>query len=458
MKGVSGWSSRMVLVGLGLAVIGACSSDAPGGDGNPASARITVSFLRHDNPTYLVADREFFAVYMASHPNVTIADVSVDFRTLATALNNDLKADRFNYDLVLVPPGRICSYADQITDVPAEIATLEQAQQLFFAAPLEGATCAGRLKGLPMEYNLEYGGVVVNLDKYQAKYPNKTPAWADWKAFIAEAAALAEYDDVGAPKANGLDIDPIWSPPARHILFAQILQRGGRFLSTRGDNTLDLETPEAKASLAAMVDWVNKDKIMFPGLVPDKNTSVPARLAGGASGYGWNDVNKPLSVMGYVGTWGVPAIKSLLPATRTVRHEFFPVPPMVGTEHRFVTDSGWAFAVPRSSKNPAAAWDVARSLALSAEAARNWSKVTGALPALRVNGTAEAASADPVLARVQPLLDQGHWRGFIPAEGVDIANAAVVVGFFDTVRGTKTVDQALKDMQNAANDAITRYR
>jgi multiple sugar transport system substrate-binding protein len=429
----------------------------PGVDGGAGPAKVTITFIRHDNPNYRKADTAFFAEYMAAHSNVTIVDTTVDFGSLASKLNGDLKNDRFPYDLVLIPPSRLCSFADNLTDVPADVVTLSEAQNTFFAAPLEGSTCGGQLKGIPVEYNLEYGGVVVNMDKYQARFPGKTPGWTDWASFIADAAMLTEFDPSGMPMANGLDIDPGWSPPMRHIFFAQILQRGGHYWAADG-KTFDLQTPEARAALTAMVEWVTKDRIMFRSLVPDKNTGVTNRLAAGATGYGWSDPVKPLSVMGYVGTWGVPSIVGQLPPGVTWRYEFFPVPPMVGTEHKFVTDSGWAFAVPRTSPNARAAWDLVKALALSPEAMRKWSAVTGALPALRANGTAAAAAGDPLLARVQPLLERGHWRGYVPAQATDAANGGMVSNFFAAVSGAKTIDQALKDMQDTANAAINQYQ
>jgi multiple sugar transport system substrate-binding protein len=426
-------------------------------DGGGPPEKVTITFIRHDNPNYRKADTAFFTAYMAAHPNVTIVDTTVDFLTLASKLNGDLKTDHFNYDLVLVPPPRLCSFADNLADVPTDVITLGEAQNTFFAAPLEGSVCNGQLKGIPVEYNLEYGGVVVNLDKYQAKFPGKTPGWNDWASFLAEASMLTEYDASGAPMANGLDIDPGWSPPMRHMFFAQILQRGGHYLSAAG-NTFDLQTPEAHDSLAAMVDWVTTDKIMFKSLVPEKNTGVTNRLAAGATGFGWSDPAKPLSVMGYVGTWGVPSTAGQVPPGVTWHYDYFPLPPMVGSEHKFVTDAGWAFAVPRTSPNARAAWDLVKALALSPEAMRAWSAITGALPALRVNGSPAAAATDPVLARVQPLLERGHWRGYVPAQALDTANGGMVSNFFAAVAGVKTVDQALKDMQDTANNAIAQYK
>jgi multiple sugar transport system substrate-binding protein len=439
----------------GALVGGGCGSDAPGmaADGGA----VTITFLRHDNPNYTKADRAYFDQYQAAHPNVKIADTTVPFITLAAELNGNLKRDAFTYDLVLIPPSWVCSLAAHLGDVPAEVATLSEAQNTFFAAPLEGSVCGGRLKALPVEYNLEYGGVVVNLDKYEAKFPGKTPAWASWSAFIAEAAALTEYDPAGKPMANGLDIDPDWYEPFKHIFLSQILQRGGSYWSATGD-TFDFSTPQAHDSLAAIVGWLAMDKVMFRQLVPDKNTGLPQRLAAGATGYGWSDPAKPLSVMGYAGTWAVPSTVAALPMNSTWRFDFFALPPMVGDEHKFIQNSGWAFAVPNTSKNPKVAWDVARSLALSPDAMRQWSAITGALPALRVNGSASAAMNQPVLAKVQPLLDNGRWVGFIPTGAIENVLATMVSNFFAAVAGSKTVDQALMDMQRVANDEIVRHR
>ena len=61
-----------------------CQGDAP--VNIPISPEIgttvTIRFLRHNNPNYVVADSAFFAAYEAAHPNVRIEDTTVDFNTL----------------------------------------------------------------------------------------------------------------------------------------------------------------------------------------------------------------------------------------------------------------------------------------------------------------------------------------------------------------------------------------
>ena len=440
--------SLWTVVPFAIALAAGCGSEA-----GPVASEVTIKFLRHDNPNYEKADKTFFAEYMAAHPGVHIADETVEYQSLSLILNGNLKHDQFAYDLVLIPPSLVCGFASNLDDVPDDVLTLPMAQNTFFAAPLAGSTCGGKLKGLPVEYNLEYGGVVVNLDKYQAKFPGKTPGWTSWGQFIAEAAMLSEFDAAGKPMANGLDIAAEWPEPVKHLFLSQILQRGGSYWSSTG-NTFDFNTQAARDSLADMVKWLSVDRIMFRELIPMKNTSVPGRLAAGATGFGWGELGKPLSVMGYLGTWGVPSTVGQLPSGTSWRYDFHAVPPMVGDKHKFIQNSGWAFAVPRTSPNKRIAWDVARSLALSPEAMRKWSSVTGALPALRANATAAAAAANPTLGKVHELLEHGQWVGYIPAAANDTALFAMVNNFFAAAAGEKTIEQALADMQETANSAI----
>jgi multiple sugar transport system substrate-binding protein len=448
-----------------VAVAGGCTDEAPdvvmgtgGTGGSPMPAATNIKFWRHDNASFKQATDDAFAVYTAMHANVTITAVTQPWQAYTMALSADLKRDQFAYDLVLMPPAAVCTYAANLADVPADVVSLSDAQNTFFAPPLQGATCNGVLKGLPMEYNLEYGGVIINLDKWEAKFPGRPPGWTDWNAFLADATALAERDSTGKPCTNGLDIDPDWPEPARHILLSQILQRGGQYWSKSEPGLFDFDTPQARDSLAAMVDWVNKDKVMSPSLIPTKNTFVTVRLGRGANEYGCGDPAQPLSIMGYVGTWGLPASMSERPPGSSTRFAFYHLPPMVGTEHKFIQNAGFAFAVPKTSKNAKAAWDLARSIALSPEAMRKWAATAGTLPALKANGTKEATAADPVLSQVQPLLDKGQWMGDIPYGATAEVLGAMVTNYFDAVKGTKTIPQALAEMQTKANAAIMMNR
>jgi ABC-type glycerol-3-phosphate transport system substrate-binding protein len=451
-----------------LLLPGACGEETtppPAGD-----QPVTIKYLRHDNPPYAKADDEFLVDYKKTKPNVTVEVTTVRYPTLTSTLLAELKTDKLTADLVIVPPSWVCGFADNVLDVPDDVITLTGAQAAYFPAPLSGSVCNGKLKGLPTEYNLEYGGVVVNMTKYQEKYgAGSKPSWQSWADFITTAAALTEYEN-GMPRANGLDIDNGWPQPVKHIFLSLILQNGGKYWDGTGEafdaskgHTFNFTNEAAIKALTSMVDWVANKKVMFPKeLVPAMNTFVTVRLASGAAGYGWNDPAKPLSVMGYAGTWALANTVGQLAATNQTKYDFVALPPMEGSDHKFVQNSGFAFVVPKTSKNAKTAWAIAKAMALSPEAMRKWAATAGSLPALKVNGTPEMAAMDPQLTKVQPLLAKGQWVGYIPSAGLETIEGILVSNYFDAVKGEanggKTIMKALQDMQSAANGELAKYR
>jgi ABC-type glycerol-3-phosphate transport system substrate-binding protein len=74
-----------------------------------------------------------------------------------------------------------------------------------------------------------------------------------------------------------------------------------------------------------------------------------------------------------------------------------------------------------------------------------------------VNGTREAAAGDPLLSKVQPLLEQGPWVGYMPVFAIETIETAIVQGLFDAATGKKSVDEALTWMQDTANSALRAH-
>ena len=181
-----------------------------------------------------------------------------------------------------------------------------------------------------------------------------------------------------------------------------ILQNGGTYWTGGGEafdatkgHTFNFTSQAAKDSLTAMVKWIATDKVMYPKeLVPPMNTFVTVRLASGSTEYGWKDANRPLSLMGYAGTWALANTVGQLMPSNTTKYDFVTLPPMVeGSDHKFIQNSGFAFVVPKNSKNAKQAWAIAKAMALNPEAMRKWAATAGSLPALKVNGTPEAVKA-----------------------------------------------------------------
>ncbi len=79
-----------------------------------------------------------------------------------------------------------------------------QAQEIYYAAPLGGYIYEGKLYGLPIEFNLEYGGAYVNRDMFEAAGLPYPPQWKTWDDVVADAKKLTKFDNTGAMEVAGL--------------------------------------------------------------------------------------------------------------------------------------------------------------------------------------------------------------------------------------------------------------
>ena len=126
----------------------------------------------------------------------------------------DIQLENFDYELYLqtlqtaMPAGEeadilqlfgtwTSQYYERLAPVPADVMTLEQAKETFYAAPIGGYIVNDVLYGMPQEFNMEYGGVLVNKTKFEAAGLTFPPQWKTMDDVIADALSLAQVDDSG---------------------------------------------------------------------------------------------------------------------------------------------------------------------------------------------------------------------------------------------------------------------
>ncbi len=375
------------------------------GDDKSSNDAVTLTLLHHDNPSFDSADQAAITAYQTSHSNVTFTTQTRSFADLTTDLQTLLPTNSINADIVTIPPAETCQYADYLAEVPAGVMTKAEADAAFFAAPLEGSYCNGKLLAMPIEYNMEYGGIVVNMDLYGGTTP---PTWANIDDMFTDVASKAvtpptDYcasatDKVACLKGtSGMSF--LQSDPLRNVFLGGILQRGG---SIWNGSKLNFSSAEAAATIRWIWEkaWVAEDHaaVHCANTLDDVN---PIQ----------NTLNQR-EVSRYCGTWLIPAVKSTDP---NLNLAYALAPPMVGTEHKFVTNAGWAYGVPKSSTHADQAWDFIKSLTANSTQALSWTATTGTIPALQENLNDPGLLANtPGLAQIAPILPSGHWIGFLP--------------------------------------------
>jgi multiple sugar transport system substrate-binding protein len=395
-----------------------------------AQDQVMLRLWAHQEGAFNAGTQALIDAYVAEHPNVTIELETFEYdlyiQTLQTALPAGDEAD-----ILALFGSWVCSYSDRLAPMPEGLVDTS----LFFDATMDGYTCGDSVYGLPQEFNLEYGTVLVNQSQFEAAGLTYPPAWSDWEAFITDAKALAQTGDDGLMTVAGYHFTN--ADAITFSFLAGILQNGSDFWNE--DHTaFTFNTDAARATLNQMVRMV-EEGIVDPVLFND------------SANWGGNAFFTNQAAITLIGPWAV-YLREDFPDFG----EFGYVPlPSFGGEPLFAADSGWGLAVSQNSSAVDVAWDFVRFAAAEGENALGWNQASHTIPALR-SLVEDEASRDAILAdapwleAVFPLLSSGRFIGDMPDR--DLVFYDIVYPYIlDTLQGVMSVDEALILIEEDAN-------
>jgi multiple sugar transport system substrate-binding protein len=426
-------------LGLALLLLGAACTFGTGGDTGPPPSPggpVTLRVWTHQNRSFNRGLKDLAAAYTQAHPEVTFEFETFEYDTYIQTLQTALPAGT-EADILQMFGTWTCSYSDFLTPVPPATISLQDAQGLFFEAPLGGYTCGDTLYGFPQEFNIEYGATLVNT-ALASDAGVALDGWATWDEFRADAKKLTVVQGDAITRtgyhftaADGLS----------YSFFSLILQNGGQFLSEDG-SAFTIDTPEARAALTTLKSFVEVG-VIDPVLFNDTANWVG------------DCYFEEACAMGLVGPWVVPEYAEDFPGV-VADTVYVPLPTVSGSAD-FVADSGWGLTVSASSAAADAAWDFIAFATLDPANAAEWNLASGTLPALRAN--AEGEGRDALIAafpHFEPffeVLPSGHYVGNLPDRDLlwyDIAYPHLLAA----LQGTESVDEALAAMETEANETF----
>lgn len=425
----------VILVGVSLSPISASAQDA-----------VTIRIWTHQNPAFTAGYEKLIEAYSADHPNVTLTIESFEYdvyiQTLQTALPAGTEAD------ILVMFGTWnCGYATggRLAPVPENVLSLDEARELFYEAPLDGFICPDQsgtlvLYGLPQEFNIEYGAVLVNTEITAAagvELPDPLAGWASWDDFIADAAKLTEGDQDFMTRAG---FHYTAGDGINFMFYSLIKQLGGQFFD-EATSEYSINTPEGRAALELMVSMAQEHNLVNPQLFADDvNWVGDAFFTGQAA-------------IGLVGPWVVPDLSPDFP--EYLDKLTYIRLPSLGDDPSFVADSGWGMVVSVNSQVQEQAWDFIKFAATDPQAALEWNIASGTLPSLRQlvedEGSLQAfLEPQPWVAPFIDIFPYGEFIGHLPDRDLlfyDITLPHITAAMM----GLETIDEALVAIENEAN-------
>lgn len=432
----------LVLASLVLAACGGgatepAATQAPAATDAPAEGKIEIRVWGHQAPAFNEASQKMFADFMAANPNVTIKYETFPWEVLIQTIQTSLPAGN-TADVILIPGGYTCRYASggQLLEVPADVMTLDAAKDIFFDAPLGGQTCDGKLYGFPAEFNLEYGGAYVNPALFEAAGLTYPPQWQTWDDVVADARKLTTVGSDGVMTVAGLhytNSDQLFT-----YFLAGILEQGGNYFAEDGKH-FNFNSPEAVATIQKLMDMAQKDGIVDPIIFNQDSEWVGDSFAQGHN------------AIGVLGSWYAGDAKIGYP---DLKFDYVTLPPLMGTQHKFVSVGGWGYVVGKSTKNPELAWKLAAFLGANEANVMFFNTKSATIPAMKsVAADPKYVEAVPFAAAVLPILGNGAYQGNL-TDSDQLSYEIIYPTILDAIQGNLTAEEAANNINEAANAMV----
>jgi multiple sugar transport system substrate-binding protein len=396
-----------------------------------------IRFWGHQAPAFNEANQAKFDEFMKLYPNVTIKYETFPWDVFIQTIQTSLPAGN-TADVILIPGGYTCRYAKggQLLEVPADVMTLEKAQEIFFAAPLGGQTCDGKLYGFPAEYNLEYGGAYVNPALFESAGLTYPPQWKTWDDVVADAEKLTQVGSDDVMTVAGMhytNSDQLFT-----YFLAGILEQGGNYFAEDGKH-FNFNSPEAVATIQKLMDMAQKNKVVDPVIF-----NADSEWVGDSFAQGHNAI-------GVLGSWYAGDAKLAYP---DLKFDYVPLPPMMSSNHKFASVGGWGYVVAKNTQHPDMAWRLAAFLGADQANVMFFNSKSATIPAMKaVAEDAKYVEAVPFAGAVLPILGNGQYQGDL-TDSDQLSYEIIYPTILDAIQGNLTAEEAANNIQEAANAMV----
>jgi multiple sugar transport system substrate-binding protein len=316
------------------------------------------------------------------------------------------------------------------------VMTLDVAQNSFFAAPLGGQTCDGKLYGFPAEYNLEYGGAYVNPALFQVAGLTYPPQWKTWDEVVADAEKLTQVGSDGVMTVAGMhytNSDQLFT-----YFLAGILEQGGNYFAEDGKH-FNFNSPEAVATIQKLMDMAQKDKVVDPIIF-----NADSEWVGDSFAQGHNAI-------GVLGSWYAGDAKLAYP---DLKFDYVSLPPMMSTQYKFASVGGWGYVVGKSTKHADMAWKLAAFLGADPANVMFFNSKSATIPAMKsVAEDPKYVEAVPFAGAVLPILADGQYQGNL-TDSDQLSYEIIYPTILDAIQGNLTAEAAANSINEAANAMV----
>ncbi len=404
------------------------------GETNSKTETIKLTFWGHQNEAWNESYRTIGASFMAENPGIEITFEFFPYDQFESKVQTSLISKEGGADMYEMWGGWGVDFASTgaLAAMPDAMAT--DVIDHVYPSTIGALMYEGKLYGLPLEFNIENGAMLINT---QLLKDNNVPVPTTWDELVSAGTKLTKIED-GLMVQKGFDFVNWDSVP--YLFLSMILSTGGEYMDANGQFTL--QTPEAKAAFQELFDMVVLDKVTdLEGLV------------GGGDLEGFQKLFAGRNAIVPRGPWTISEGVVSFGLEYGVDFDYVAMP-WYGDKVAFAAETGWALSVNGSSKQQEAAYKFLeyfyqdeQLLAHNVAAAQIPAKIS--------------VAQDPKLLELMPfatplvgILDDARFIGYF---NTDQFKEAVNNTFVDLVMGTTpTVDEALASLETYLNTNVVK--
>lgn len=390
------WLSALLCASMVAALAAGCGSDAGGGSDSGSGSgetksessdgKTTLTFWCHENEPWVKSYKEMAKKFEDANPDYKVEVQDYPFKVYNDKIQTALTSSTAGPDIVAVWGGTAPSFieSDALAEVPEDM--VKELEEDYLAPTLGIYQKEGKYYVVPMEFNLEYGGMIVNKKLFgDTPYPK---TWEDLRKISGEV-SKKNGDIVEMKGFEMMDTDSLICN-----YLAMLLQQGGQYL--KDDGSIDFATPEGVKAMEEILDMYNNGECDLENLT--------------AGEYCYNDVYQDKGYMASVGSWAIGEGSGSYDLTYGEDYEYVPVP-QYGEQMAFASETGWGIIIPENGANKEAAWEFVKFFSEPENLVQHNIACNQLPPRKSLLDSEEYKEAMPNVAFLLDILPSGQWMG-----------------------------------------------
>lgn len=415
-----------------VSLFAACGGGS-GAGGATGGKPTTVQFWGHVNPAWNKSHETTIAKFNASQSDIVVEPTFFPYDDFEAKIQTSLLSGGAGADLYEIWGGWALDFvaANALSAAPdALVADLKN----DCYEPVLGALYGndGNIYGIPVEYNIEYGAMLVNKPVFEElgiPYPQT------WDEMISVAKETAK----GSGEIMEMrGIEMVTNDTLTTVFLSMILSQGGEYFV---DGKFSLNTPEAKNALQTLVDYITVDHL---------TNLDSATFAVGADIESYHFLGRGEAMIVPRGPWVISDLDESYELTYGKDFDYIPMP-FYSSVKAFPAETGWSMCVPKNAKAADAAW-VYASFFMEKENLEQHNIACAQMPPRKsIVNDPDFVKALPYAEPLLPVLQYGKFIGPFNTDILKFALRDVYVSLCTNDGTYANVDAALAALQDKLN-------